>query len=134
MATVGKTPMRQRATVIAMLGLLAIAGSAYDPAVRTARLQPFVGQPVGMLVASLGVPTRTYETGGVQFIAYVEQRTDYLPAMPMYNPGYGSPYGPYGPYGYGGLPPQVVEYVCETTFQIVQERVASFSFRGNACY
>ena len=32
------------------------------------------------------------------------------------------------------IPPQIVEYVCETTFQIVQDRVASFSFRGNSCY
>lgn len=123
--------MRNRAAVIALLGTLAIAGCGYDPAVRTARLQPFIGQPVAVLVASLGVPTRTYETGGVQFLAYLERRVDYLPVAPLYGPGYG---WAYGPYGYGAPPPQVVEYVCETTFQIVQDRVASFTFRGNACY
>lgn len=47
--------------------------------------------------------------------------------------GYGGPYGPNVPYGFGGFPAQVVEYSCETTFQIVQDRVLSFTFRGNAC-
>lgn len=129
--------MRVRPALAALLGMLVLAGCAYDPAVRTARLQPFIGQPVEVLVANLGVPTRTYEAGGIQFLAYTERRVDYLPATPgYYGPGFGSPYGPYGGYGgygFGGLPPQVVESVCETTFQIYQNRVLSFSFRGNAC-
>ena len=123
--------MRNRLLKFALVGLLAMAGCAYDPAIRTARLQPFIGQPVTVLVANLGVPSRIYETGGVQFLAYVERRVDYLPGTPAdYPPGYG---WPYAPYGYGGFPPQVVEYTCETTFAVVQDRVASFSFRGNAC-
>ena len=129
--------MRRRATNcwIAAAALVAIAGCAYDPAVRTARLQPFIGQSVAVLVANLGVPSRTYETAGVQFLAYTEHRADYLPATPGYGygGGYGGPYGPNVPYGFGGFPAQVVEYSCETTFQIVQDRVLSFTFRGNAC-
>lgn len=66
----------------------------------------------------------------MQFLAYTERRVDYLPGSPAYAPGFG---WPYGPYAFGGLPPQVVEWVCETTFQVVQDRVVSFSFRGNAC-
>ena len=123
--------MRNHAHALALLAMLALAGCAYDPAVRAARLQPLVGQPVSALIAAMGVPTRTYETGGVQFLAYVEQRVDYLPGSPFYGPGYGWPYGPYGD---GGFPPQIVEYFCETTFQVAQERVVSFTFRGNACY
>jgi hypothetical protein len=125
----GETPMR-RWMILAVL--LALAGCAYDPAARIARFQPFVGQPVSMLVASLGVPSRTYEADGIQFLAYTERRIDYIPAAPLYGPGYGWPYGPMG-YPYGGLPPQVIDWVCETTFQVVQDRVQSFTFRGNAC-
>ena len=140
----GPKPTRHHASPcwIVFAAMLAVAGCAYDPAVRTARLQPLIGQPVAVLVASLGVPTRTYETGGVQFLAYTERRVDYIPGTPMYGPGYGwgsgfgGPFGPYGnPYGnpYGGLPPQVVESGCETTFQVYQGRVQSFTFHGNAC-
>ena len=119
-----------------LLAIIALAGCAYDPAVRGARLQPFVGQPVAVLVANLGVPSRTYEAGGTQFLAYTERRVDYLPAFPAYGPGFGSPYGPYAYGGYGGygaFPPQVIERVCETTFQVFQDRVQSFTFRGNSC-
>jgi hypothetical protein len=129
--------MRSRPIVVVLLGMLALmpvlAGCAYDPAARAARLQPFIGQPVAVLVASLGVPSRTYEVDGIQFLAYTERRVDYLPGVPGYAPGFGWPYGPYGGYVYGGLPPQVVEYICETTFQVVQGRVQSFTLRGNAC-
>ena len=113
--------------------MLLLAGCAYDPAARAARLQVFVGQPVAILVANMGVPSRTYEANGIQFLAYTERRVDYIPPSPGY--GFGAPYGPYGyPYGgFGGFPPQVVEWVCETTFQVTQDRVQSFTFRGNAC-
>jgi hypothetical protein len=121
---------------VVLATLMLLVGCAYDPAARAARLQVFVGQPVAVLVANMGVPSRTYEADGIQFLAYTERRVDYIPASPGY--GFGAPYGPYGPYGYpyggfGGFPPQVVEWVCETTFQVVQDRVQSFTFRGNAC-
>ena len=61
--------MRNHAHALALLAMLALAGCAYDPAVRAARLQPLVGQPVSALIAAMGVPTRTYEPGGVQFLA-----------------------------------------------------------------
>ena len=130
--------MQSRVTRYGMVlaTVLLLVGCAYDPAVRAARLQIFVGQPVAILVANMGVPSRTYEADGIQFLAYTERRVDYIPASPSYGYGFGAPYGPYGggPYGgFGGFPPQVVEWVCETTFQVVQDRVQSFTFRGNAC-
>src|ERR1700712_4485580 len=96
--------MRGISAVLAVLGL---GACAYDTAERTARLQVFVGQPVTLLVSQMGVPARTYETGGVQFLAYIDRRVDYLPGVPAYGPGFGMPYGPYGYGAIGGMPPQV---------------------------
>ena len=112
--------------VVVLLLTLVLIASCGDPgAARRAYLQQFIGQPDGVLVASLGVPTRTYESDGVRYLAYDETRIDILPGWR----GFGPPFWGYG----GGFPPQVVTWTCETTVAVRDGRVVSFVFRGNAC-
>jgi hypothetical protein len=104
-----------------------LGGCVNQLAVRQAQLGQLVGAPEGVLVQQMGVPNRTYETGGVKYLAYVDRRVDFIPSAPY-------PYGPpfWGWYG-GGFPPQAVELVCETTFAVAHQVVQSFTLRGNAC-
>jgi hypothetical protein len=117
----------RRLVVLVAAGL--IAGCVNQIAVRQAELTKWIGRPEVDLVQAMGVPTRTYETGGLKFLAYEERRVEIVP---------GSPYfvGPdpfwYGGYG-GGFPPTAVTLVCATTFTIGDGVVRTFTLRGNAC-
>jgi hypothetical protein len=116
--------MRRTLLVLALL----LGGCVNLLAQREAFLQQFVGKPDSVLVQQLGVPTRSYETGGVKYLAYTESRVDLVPSTPAL--GFGPPF--WGWYG-GGFPPQVVNLVCETTFAVTDGTVRSFTLRGNAC-
>ena len=110
------------------VGLLVLMTACVNQlAVREAQLHQLVGKPETDLILLMGVPSRTYETGGVKFLAYDERRVEILPGSPFY---YGS--GLY-PGFYGGIPPQVVNLTCDTTFTVVNGSVSGFTLRGNAC-
>lgn len=85
----------------------------------------FIGQPESALLRELGVPARAIEADGRRFLAYVE-RSQVFRASPL-----GGGWRP-------GLPPmfqqdELVELVCETTFEVAAGTVAEVRFRGNAC-
>jgi hypothetical protein len=103
-----------------------VTGCANGFAERQAELAKWVGRPETELVGMMGAPARTYETGGMKFLTYEEQRIEIAPGAPYY---FGS-----GPFGYaGGLPPTARTLVCETTFTIADGVVRAFSLRGTAC-
>ncbi|HUZ65508.1 MAG TPA: hypothetical protein VMU82_17525 [Acetobacteraceae bacterium] len=110
--------------------LLLLAGCTFRPVPSlSTRMSVYIGDTETQLVQGLGVPTRSYAVGGRKFLAYDDRHLDVIPG----DPGFG-PWGP--PFGfgwYGGFPPQVVETGCETTFEVKQGHVVSFSLRGNAC-
>lgn len=110
-----------------LLAVLTACTPGFD---RPAFLTTFVGQPEAEVVRRLGVPTRTFETGGRRFLAYAERRVDVVPAGPFFG-GFGYFGGGYG--YYGAFPSQVVERGCETTFEVADGRVVTWSLRGNAC-
>jgi hypothetical protein len=112
------------AMLLALAGL--VAGCADQLAARQAYLSQFVGQPEGAVVQQLGVPSRSFETGGVRYLAYTEHRVDIIPTFPSYSPFFTGWYG-------GGFPPQVVDLQCETTFEVSDGTVKAFTLRGNAC-
>jgi hypothetical protein len=114
-----------RAIPLLLTGLL--AGCVNQLAAREARLRQLIGQPEAALMQQMGVPNRVYETSGVKYLAYDEQRIDVVPGFPTYNPYFFN-----GWYG-GGFPPQVVDLRCETTFEVADGTVRSFNLRGNAC-
>ena len=112
-----------------LLLLLALLPACAVRPTRQQLLAPLVGVSETELVQRMGVPNRSFESGGIKFLAYDERRFDVLPRVGPF-PGWGP--WPYGYYSYG-LPPEVLERSCETTFEIVGGRVRSFSLRGNDC-
>ena len=82
-----------------------------------ARMGQYVGQPEANLVASLGVPLRSFQAGNRTFLQY-ERRSITADA----GPGWGWA---------GGV--SVQTWDCSTTFEIIDGKVASFTSRGNDC-
>ena len=120
--------------LLAGLALLTACAPGVD---RRAYLATFVGQPETEVVRQLGVPSRTFDSGGHKFLAYLEQRgATAISGGPFLFGGYGYGYG-FGPrfgYGYGGaFPTYVTERTCETTFEVAGDRVVSWALRGNSC-
>ena len=116
-------------------GILLLLAACEPGVSRATYLSQFVGRTEPELIAAVGVPVRSIESGGVKFLAYSDRRVEIIPGSPGF-PGYGPPFGPYGyggGYGFGGLPPQAIQRDCETTFELVANRVRSFTLRGNAC-
>jgi hypothetical protein len=117
----------RRLVLLCFLALLAGCGNPL--AQREAFLNQFIGHPEQELVQRLGVPNRSYETGGVKYLAYVDSRIALVPPVPAWGPG------PWWADGWNGtaLPPQAVELRCETTFEVAGGVVKTYTLRGNAC-
>jgi hypothetical protein len=113
-----------RGTLFAVTALA--AGCANQLAERQEYLRHFIGQPEIVLVQQMGVPARSIETGGVRYLAYDDSRIDIVPSGPTFAPYYLGWYG-------ASFPPQVIEWKCETTFEVASGTVKSFTLRGNAC-
>jgi len=89
-----------------------------------------VGQSEADLMRQMGVPTRAYDADGHRFLAYLNRRVDITPGTGPWAPFWGYwGAGSYGP----DVAPAVVDYACETTFEITGGKVQSFQRRGNAC-
>ena len=115
--------MRRLGLLLPIAGLCACTDML---AARQATLNTLIGHTELEVVQALGVPTQTYEAGGVKFLSYQQQQTQVIPASPWYW------YGPM-PGFYGGFPPQVVTWSCDTTFAIADGRATSYTLRGNGC-
>ena len=113
--------------------LLALSAAACSTGVdRRAYLNTLVGAPEAEVVRQLGVPSRSFSSGGHTYLAYTEARDTYYGGGPFLFGGFGGGY--YGPgFGYTAFAPTVVQRVCETTFDVVDGRVVTWSLRGNAC-
>ncbi|MDT8332928.1 hypothetical protein RQ831_17880 [Roseomonas gilardii] len=85
------------------------------------RMNAYVGRPEADLVASLGVPVRTFEAGNRRFLQY-ERRRVTADATPGW--GWGGGWG-------GGT--SVQTWDCSVTFEIAAGRVEAFTSRGNDC-
>jgi hypothetical protein len=125
-----------RRSLLVPLSLLALAGCATGPSLRT-RMAAYIGANEQTLVQQLGVPDKQITVSGVQYVAY-EQSYQQITGGPYY----GGWYGPYGSPFYGGFyppfyqasfPAQIVTYGCEITFMLKDGRVFNFSLRGNDC-
>jgi hypothetical protein len=110
-----------------LLAVLTLAACA-DPAAvarHQARLNAHIGQSETELVRQLGVPSRSYDADGHRFLAYTATHLDIWPGGPLFG---------FGRFGYGGgFPPQVVQWRCDTTFELVDGHVAAWTQRGNNC-
>ncbi len=108
-----------------LLAAAGLTGCTNTLAQRQARLTPLIGRPVGDLIQQLGVPNRTFETGGVKYLAYDQTHVQVLPGAPgagFWSGGWGS-----------GIPPEIIQWRCETTFAVADGLVRSFALHGNGC-
>jgi len=99
---------RMRRLAVLALVLAVPACGPNRGAERRAFLASLVGRPEASAVQALGVPDRTYETGGVRFLAYDERRFEAIPGGTFL----------------GG---------CEMTLAVAGGRVQSWTMRGTLC-
>ncbi|OYV34587.1 MAG: hypothetical protein B7Z81_09835 [Acidocella sp. 20-61-6] len=117
---------------------LGLAGCAVGPNLHT-QMAAYVGSSEQSLVQHLGVPDKQITVQGVTYLAY-DRHYEQLTPGAVWGQGFG-PFGEpyYGPGFYGpgfyaaGIPSQINEYSCETTFTVADGRVNGFSLRGNDC-
>jgi hypothetical protein len=126
-----------RSNLIFLFPVLALTGCVTGPSLQS-RMAAYIGDNAQSLVQNLGVPDKQITVNGVQYLAYVRRYQEIEPGYlafggygPYGGPFYGSPYAG-GFYG-AGFPSQVNEFSCETTFLLKDDRVVSFSLRGNYC-
>ena len=108
---------------------LGLAGCTVGPT-QAQKMSAYVGQPVSVLVAQLGVPNRRITVNGVTYYAYVKHHISYSPGSYGVGPIY---YAYYGPFADGGFPPSYNSETCTTTFALQGKLVRSFTLRGNDC-
>lgn len=107
---------------------LLLAACATGPTFQQ-RMATYVGRSEADLVSGMGVPVRTYETGGRRFLQYEQQSTVTVPGDPW---GYGG--GPW--WGYRrpwAVPPSYAVVTCDITFALRQGLVENFTARGQGC-
>ena len=110
---------------IAAMAVLGLASCGPNPAeLRHAQLQTLVGQSELQAVQALGVPSRSIEVDGRRFLQWDQISQFTYPAVW----GYG-----WGPPWYGGVPPSVVTYTCQTMLEIGQGKVLNWQERGTGC-
>ncbi len=123
--------------MLPFLAALALAACA-TPAGFDARMQGFVGLPVGDLVQQIGVPDGDFTTpDGRRFLQYERLGTAAPTAAPVIGFGVGG-FGWRGGYGSGvgigtAFPAYAPPPPCSVTFEIREARVASFTRRGSGC-
>ena len=120
-------PMRP---IVAVLFALPLLAACQQPTMqdRQAALQPLVGQSESDLVRRMGVPTRSFDADGHRFLAYLQRDVTVLPGQGPWQPFWGG-WWYHGP----DVAPEVIDRVCETTFEITAGKVQSYQLRGNAC-
>ena len=92
----------------------------------------WVGSPEINLIRSWGAPQQSYESGGTKFLIYNSARNVYLSgSSPTYtttvigNTAYTN--------SHGGSPAQNLNFSCQTTFEVQNGTIMSWSFKGNDC-
>ena len=103
-----------------------LLGACRTNAGRAAYLNSLVGRSETAVVRQLGVPSRSIVAGGRTFLAYdAPQSATFFVGSVV--PGfYGSGY-------YPGWPDGLVTRQCETTLEVANDRVVTWSIRGLGC-
>jgi hypothetical protein len=116
-----------------LAAVLTIAGCATGPSLQS-QMAAYIGVSGETLVRNFGVPDKQISLNGVQYLAYVREQTTVIAPPPIFIGGYGGFYRPYGGGFYSaGLPPTVTVWRCDITFMLHDDKVVSFTLRGNAC-
>lgn len=120
--------MKNGLTWITVVFLVGCATTANYEAI----LNSWVGQREVDLVRKWGPPVQSYEAGESKFLVYSSQRNVYMPGVA---PSYQTTY--IGNTAYtnrvGGSPAYNIGMVCVTTFELKNDRIVSWQWRGNDC-
>lgn len=136
--------------IVPVVVLLALGGCTYQTEAQiNAELARHVGQSETALVRQMGVPTRSFDSGGRRFLAYYkgdQQITSFTDSGFGggfgYGPGFGyggwggyGGFGGWGGWGFGGgfTDGTIRSLGCETTFEVTSGQVVRFTRHGNAC-
>lgn len=122
--------MRVIAAMLLATPLLLAACASPDQlaAQREARLEGYVGISETALVRMLGTPVDRQVSGEHTTLAYFKDYSEWVQASPFNQ----DPPELLG-LDYNGLPPRLLTWSCETTFDIVAGKVAAAHQRGNYC-
>lgn len=95
-------------------------------------LNSWLGSSELELVRQWGPPQQAYEAGGSKFLVYSNSGTVYIPGQaPSYQTNYYGNTAYTTPYG--GVPAQNIAVSCETTFEVVDDVITNWTWRGNNC-
>ncbi len=140
----GKGIRMMKKTVFLSFAALLTLSACDVPTVQQRKvLDSMIGKTDVDVLRTFGVPTRTYQASGHDFLAYIDNETNYSPGSGGWGWGWGGgPWGGYGGYGgwgggwgggFGGFPPSYYNTTCQTTFELTNSRVVGWTMRGDGC-
>jgi len=151
---IGNPPMKP-SRLLPFAALLALAACEVPTQQQRHLLDSMVGKSEVDVLRQFGVPSRAYQAGGHNFLAYIDNETNYSPGGGGWGWGWGGgPWGGYGGWGGGwgggfggwgggwgggyggfggGFPATVYNTSCQTTFELVNQSVVGWTMRGDGC-
>ncbi|ANQ42657.1 hypothetical protein BAR24_15120 [Gluconobacter oxydans] len=138
----------KKAKLLSVVALLALSACEVPTLQQRQVLDGMVGKSEVDVVRQFGVPSRSYQTEGHSFLAYIENETQYSggggwgwggwgggwggPGGGGWGGGWGGPGGWGGGWG-GGFPSTYYNTTCQTTFELVTGHVVGWTMRGDGC-
>ncbi|NHO31253.1 hypothetical protein [Acetobacter fallax] len=137
-----------------LLAVFVVAGCTGPTDAQRKQLDALVGKTEVDVIRAYGVPTRTFQTNGHIFLAYIDNQTSYSSGGMGWGwggwgggPGWGGGWGGYGGgwgggWGGGGMgmgmmgggfPSSYYNTVCQTTFELAGGAVTGWTMRGDGC-
>ncbi len=96
------------------------------------RMLSWKGLPETQLVRNWGIPQQVYKSGKSKFLVYNKIQNIHIPGESPYyatNFMFGTAYT----HAYGGSPARNIQHSCQTTFEIIDDKVYSISYKGDMC-
>ncbi len=119
---------RKILTILIVVLLCACASKAkYQAALNT-----WLGSTENQLISQWGVPQQVYESGKSKYLVYSRSRTVYIPGSRGTQQTTFVGATAYT-HTYGARDPVLYDADCVTTFEIINGKIYSYSFRGNDC-
>ncbi|KXV52409.1 hypothetical protein AD946_13780, partial [Gluconobacter thailandicus] len=100
----------KKAKLLSVVALLALSACEVPTLQQRQVLDGMVGKSEVDVVRQFGVPSRSYQTEGHSFLAYIENETQYSG---------------------GGFPSTYYNTTCQTTFELVTGHVVGWTMRGD---
>ncbi|AQS88631.1 hypothetical protein NCH01_19310 [Neoasaia chiangmaiensis] len=140
----------KRVAFLPFAALLALTACDVPTVQQKQVLNSMIGQTDVDVIRKFGVPSRSYQASGHNFLAYIDNETQYSPGGGgwgwgwgggPWGGGWGGGWGGWGGGGWGGwgggwgggFPSTYYNTTCQTTFELVNTRVIGWTMRGDGC-